>query len=91
MRTSASTTSAWSKLTDGMLGIEEDHLERSPWVIEENTEHENLDDSDRDLPKCGLAYTHEKLLELLTLNLKSSVDGTLSPVVSYVSSSLFGW
>ena len=76
MRTSASTTYAWSKLTDGMLGIEEDHLEQSPWGIEENAEHENLVDTDKDLPKRVLAYTHEKLLELLTLNLKSSVYGT---------------
>ena len=76
MRTSASTTYDWSKLTDEMLSIEEDHLEQSPCGIEENAEHKNLDDTDRDLPKHVLAYTHEKLLELLTLNLKSSVDGT---------------
>ena len=70
----------WSKLTDDMLNIEQEHhIEEE--INEEDTEvssgEEMVDDlSERDLPKRILAFSTRKLLQQLGNKLKSSVDGT---------------
>ena len=64
----------WERLNESMTQIERDYhivdIDSSEDVTEE------VDISDRDLPKRVLAFTSKKLLMELSLHQKSSVDGT---------------
>jgi hypothetical protein len=70
----------WSKLTEGMLNIEQEHhtdeevIQEDEEVDEGTSEVEDI--SEKDLPKRVLAFTTKKLLKQLGNKLKSSVDGT---------------
>ena len=61
-------------MNDDMVNIDKEHIDD---VDEDpSNDFEDYDDAvTRDRPKCDLEYTNEKLLSLLPMNLKSSVDG----------------
>ena len=59
-----------------MVNIDKEHIDED--VDEDpSNDFEDYDDAvTRDRPKCDLVYTNEKLLSLLSMNFKSSDDGT---------------
>ena len=68
----------WTKLNDNIRNIEEEFHEddNSDQSMETEAEDEPTDVLERDLPKRVLIFTSKKLLKQLSLNKKSSVDGT---------------
>ena len=63
-------------MNDDMVNIDKEHIDED--VDEDpSNDFEDYDDTGtRNRPKCDQAYTNEKLLSLLSMNFKSSDDGT---------------
>ena len=71
----------WTKINDNIRNIEEefhddDNSNDISQSVEPEAEDEPTDILERDLPKRVLIYTSKKLLKQLSMNKKSSVDGT---------------
>ena len=71
----------WTKINDNIRNIEEeihddDNSNDLSQSLDPEAEDEPTDILERDLPKKVLIYTSKKLLKQLSLNKKSSVDGT---------------
>ena len=65
-----------SEKFEEMILIEDEHIEQDTDECEADEHEETESETPKLMPKRVLAYTHKKLLTLLSMNLKTSVDGT---------------